>query len=250
MFLVMKLAALHLLASLLLAQPSRFGAPVCLGPERELADHAFFLLCHDSIRKVPSWTAHELTPHRLPAATSHSRYFRHDTALAGPIARNADYRGSGYSRGHMVPAEDLAWSGEAIRSTYVLSNAVPQVQGVNAGLWRELETAVREIAARSDAVYIVTGPIFAASGIEFIGAGQVAVPTHTFKVVLALDGVGKTMYAAIVPNTAACRGRALGEFTVTVDEVERQTGLDFFGALDDDEERRLQSARHDFRGPR
>ena len=85
MFLVMKLAALLLLASLLLAQPSRFGAPVCSGPERELADHAFFLLCHDSARKVPLWTAHEIIPHRLPIAATRPRYFRQDTA-----ARNAE----------------------------------------------------------------------------------------------------------------------------------------------------------------
>ena len=242
----MKLAAV-LLAPALLAQPARFGAPACQGPDRELADRAFFLLCHDSARKVPSWTAHELAPHRLPAATSHSRYFRQDSALAGSIARNADYRGSGYSRGHMVPAEDLAWSDEAVRSTYVLSNAVPQVSSVNAGVWRELETAIREIAARSDAVYVFTGPVFAASDPESIGAGQVAVPTHTFKAVLALEDGRKTMYAAIVPNTMLARGRTLAEFATTVEEVQRRTGLDFFSALDDDEERRLESARLPFR---
>lgn len=234
---------------MLLAQPSRFGLPACAGAEREAADRLYFLLCHDSARKVPLWTAHELAPHRLPAAaSSHPRTFRQDIALAGPIARNADYRGSGYSRGHMVPAEDLAWSDEAIRSTYVLSNAVPQVQGVNAGVWRELETAIREIAARSDAVYIVTGPIFAGAGVEVIGAGQVTVPTHTFKAVLALEGGRKTMYAAIVPNAMTGRGRTVDEFATTVKEVERQTGLDFFSALDDEEEHDLESARHPFRG--
>jgi len=31
---------------------------------------------------------------------------------------------------------------------------------VNAGAWAQLETAVRRLAAHSDAVYIFTGPIF------------------------------------------------------------------------------------------
>ena len=222
----------------LLAQPTRFGAPAC----HQLVDRTFFVLCYDSARKVPSWTAHEIAPHRSPAYTLHPRYFRQDTA-----ARNSDYRGSGYSRGHMVPAEDLAWSDEAIRSTYVLSNAAPQLQCVNAGVWRELEIAVRELAARADATYVFTGPIFAASDVETIGPGEVGVPTHTFKVVLTIDDGRKSMYAAIVPNAASARRRSLDEFTTTVDEVERLTGLDFFTALDDGEERRLESFRRRFR---
>ena len=227
---------------MLLAQPARFGVPACSGPERELADRSFYLVCYDSARKVPSWTAHEIVAHRLPTATTRPRYFRQDTA-----ARNADYRGSGYSRGHMVPAEDFSWSDEALRSTYVLSNAAPQLQSVNAGVWRELEIAVREIAARSDAAYVFTGPIFAAGVGEFIGEGQVAVPTHTFKIVLALEDGRKTMYAAIVPNAPSARGRSFEQFSTTVEEVERQTGLDFFSALDDDEERRFESTHPRFR---
>ena len=241
MFLVMRLAAL-LLTPALFAQPARFGVPACPGSGHELSDRQFYLVCHDPVRKVPSWTAHELTPERLMGGAARHRYFRQDTG-----ARNADYRGSGYSRGHMVPAEDLAWSEEAVRSTYALSNVVPQTQSVNAGVWREIEIAVREIAARSDAVYIVTGPIFAGAGDETIGPGQVAVPTHTFKVVLALEGEQKSMYAAIVPNAPLGRRTSPADFTTTVEEVERLTGLDFFGALDQDEQRRLEPVRRQFR---
>jgi endonuclease G len=86
----------------------------------------------------------------------------------------------------------------------------------------------------------LTGPIFGAAEPQFIGAGQVAVPTHFFKVILALTGGDKTMYAAIVPN-ADPRETPLAEFIVTVEEVERRTGLDFFRALEDSEERRLES---------
>ena len=224
-----KFAAVVLAALPLLAQPTHFGVPACSGPAREMTDHIFFLACYDPERKVPLWTAHEIAPHRLHAATSRARYFRQDTA-----ARNTDYRGSGYSRGHLVPAEDFAWSDEAIRSTYVLSNAVPQLQSVNAGLWRELEAAVRTIANRSDATFVFTGVIFICAQVETIGAGQVAVPTHTFKVVLALEDGRKFLYAAIVPNSPMTRGRSLAEFTTTVEEVERQTGLAFFRGMDHD----------------
>ncbi len=117
MFLVTKLAAILLallLPALSLAQPDRFAVPACAGPQLELADRAFYLLCYDSGRKVALWTAHETGPEHLRAGASRPHHFRQDTALAGPIARNADYRHSGYSRGHLVPAEDMAWSQEAM----------------------------------------------------------------------------------------------------------------------------------------
>ena len=86
---------------------------------------------------------------------------------------------------------------------------------MNAGVWRELEIAVREIAARSDAAYVFTGPIFAAGVGEFIGEGHVAVPTHTFKIVLALEDGRKTMYATIVPNAPSARGRSFEQFSTS-----------------------------------
>jgi endonuclease G, mitochondrial len=240
--LVTNLAAslLLLLPALLFGQPDRFALPGCTGPEQELADRTFFVLCHDSLRKVPVWTGYEMTRERLRGAAVRPGRFRPDTALSGPIAIDADYRGSGFSRGHLVPAEDLAWSEASIRSTFLLSNAVPQRQSVNAGKWRQLENFVRSIAAGADLVYVFSGPIFADRETEYIGGGRVAVPTHLYKVVLALADGRKSMYAAIVPN-AATGDEPLGSFTTTVREVERRTGLDFFSALEDEEERRLES---------
>ncbi len=227
--LVKKLAALllALLPALLPAQPDRFGLPGCTGPELELADRAFFVLCYDAARKVPLWTGYELKRENLNGEAMRPHRFSPDTSLAGPIARDADYRGSGYSRGHLVPAEDLAWSDVSIRATFLLSNAVPQRQSVNAGKWRQLEGAVRRLAAASDAVYVFSGPIFEGAETVYIGEGRVAVPTHFYKVVLALAGGRTSMFAAILPN--AVTGEApLSAFATTVQEVEHRTGLEFF----------------------
>lgn len=224
----------------LAAQPDRFSLPACSAEGLELADRAFFLLCHSSILKVPTWTGYEIKPSQVGGTATRPRQFGIDSGLTGASARNADYRGSGFSRGHLVPAEDLAWSDAGIRATFLLSNAVPQRQSVNAGAWRRLEGAVRRLATCSDLVYVFSGPIFLGDAVERIGVGQVAVPTHTFKVVLAIAGERKTMHAAVVPN-ASSGNLPFGAFVITVDEVERLTGLDFFSGLDDAEERMLES---------
>ena len=143
----------------------------------------------------------------------------------------------------MAPAADFAWSEVAIRSTFVLSNAVPLLQSVNAGPLARIESAVRRLAARADVVYIFTGPIFEGEP-ELIGRG-VAVPSHTFKVVLAIEGGRKTMYAAIVPNYPGL-SKNLADFTTTVDDVELRAGFDFFDALDDTEELPLESHPREF----
>jgi endonuclease G len=244
---LMKLIAfLALFSALLPARQDRFGYPACSGPDRELADRTFFTLCHSASRKVPLWVAYELKPQHLNPRTQRPSRFHTDYQLARPGALDSDYKYSGFTRGHMAPAADFAFSDKAIRSTFILSNAVPQRQSVNSGRWRQLEDAVRNLAASSDSVIIFTGPIFDSSPPEFIGEGRVAVPSHTFKVVLLIQATRKTMLAAIIPNQSGIR-QPLDDFSVSVDEVESRTGLDFFSALEDREESALESVRANWR---
>src|SRR6185295_10686389 len=102
------------------AQQNRFGNPACDGPGNELADRAFFVLCHSASRKVPLWVGYELTPAQLHHRAARPAHFRRDTDLAAPGAYDADYKHSGFSRGHMAPAADFAFSDQAIRATFLL----------------------------------------------------------------------------------------------------------------------------------
>ncbi len=234
-------ALLVLLTPFLAAQQNRYGNPACSGPDQELADRSFFVLCHSASRKVPLWVAYELKPEHLARLAARPKHFRRDASLSHSGALDSDYKGSGFVRGHMAPAEDFAWSEQAIRTTFLLSNAVPQRHNPNSGRWSQLEAAVRRLAAASDAVYVITGPIFNSHEPEVIGPGRVAVPSHTFKVILAVQGDQKRMYAAIIPNDVVLSG-PLNSFAVTVAEVQRLTGFDFFDALEDEEERELESS--------
>jgi endonuclease G len=223
------------------AQPQRFGAPACSGPDRELADRFFFVLCHNSALKVPIWVGYELEPRHLIRLAPRPHGFRRDGELSHPGAADADYKHSGFSRGHMAPAADFAWSEAAMRATFLLSNVVPQKQKVNAGLWARLEAVVRRVAADCDGTYVFTGPLFdGGDAPQAIGAGRIAVPSHLFKVVLAIKGGRRSMLAAIIPNAESVSG-VLDDYAATVDEVERRTGLDFFAALPDAEEQELES---------
>ncbi|MEK7406724.1 MAG: DNA/RNA non-specific endonuclease [Acidobacteriota bacterium] len=228
----------------------KFGNPGCTGDDREQADRQYFQLCHSADLKVPLWVGYELSKDDLNGPADRPSGFRQDRDLSRPGAKDKDYERSGYSRGHMAPAEDFDRSVEAIRTTFLMSNVVPQLQGVNGGRWAQLESAVRSIVRQSGRAYVFTGPIFSGQEVETIADGEVGVPTHTYKVVLAVgQGGAKRMYAVIMPNADNVTN-PVNSYATTVRNVERRTGLDFFDRLSDDEERSLEARKETFPVPK
>ncbi len=232
------------LAAALCAQLSaednlRYGQPACGG---QVLDKKYFVICYDADRKTPSWVGYALTKDDATTrATDRVGDFRADTSLPrGQRAENADYASSGYDKGHMAPANDFKRSKEAMKATFVLTNAVPQKHGVNGGEWAELEGAVHDLAAQRGTVWVFSGPIFAGKkAVKAIGRNKVAVPTHTYKVVLCVRTSGeKEMFGYILPNVDRPASRLAG-YALPVSRIEKETGLDFFTSLSGDERKRL-----------
>jgi DNA/RNA endonuclease G (NUC1) len=70
----------------------------------------------------------------------------------------------------------------------------------------------------------------------------VAVPTHTYKVILCVHPNGdKEMFGYILPNVAKPAGNLAG-YALSVSRVEKETGLNFFAGLPADEQKRLEAA--------
>ena len=224
----------------------KYGSPGCTGSDREPADRTFFQLCHSNDLLEPLWVGYVLTQADLDGPAERPAGFRQDKELQHPGAKDRDYRGGEYSRGHMAPAEDFSRSDEAIRTTFLLSNIVPQRQQVNGGRWAQLETAVRAIVRQAGTAYIFTGPIFSNQSVDTIGDDGVGVPTHTFKVLLAIDPGGTmTMWAAIMPNRNDVTS-PVNSYATTVRAVENRTGFRFFTALAATERNRLETRKELF----
>ncbi len=228
------LTALLLLATLQTAsaQPDRFGLPACNAPDQQLSQRTAFTICLSATHNIPLWAAYELTPAMLNASAPRQS-FRHDPALS---ATNTDYRNSGYHRSHLVPASDVAANPEAVRDSYLLSNAVPQLPELNLSAWRKIENAIRRLAAHSEALYIITGTLFDCGGsVAHIGANQIAVPCATYKAVLALQGGAKITYAVILPNESAATRQ-----TASIRDLESRTGLNLFPSLPIEEQNTIE----------
>lgn len=180
--------------------------------------------------KVSQWVAYKLTRSDVAGGADRSDAFREDPRLARfgwPSATNADYKGSGYDRGHLLPSADRKSSVEANRATFLYSNMAPQLPKLNRGAWKVLEERLRRLTADYDTLYVVVGTVVDRSP-KSIGDG-VAVPRLFFKAVALRRGDDFRGEAYVMPNSAGeLAGKSYDRFEVTVDSVERLTGLDLF----------------------
>lgn len=206
------------------AQPDRFGTPACDAPTQTMASRTAFTLCFDSSTKVATWAAYELTPEHLESfAAPRPSHFRRDPALADSAA-DLDYRNSGFDRGHLVPARDVAYSPAALAESFFLSNAAPQVPSVNRGSLRRVEESIRSEASHSQAVYVITGTLYDCSPeVTRIGPNNVAVPCAFFKAMLTVTRETMKLRGVLISNEAHAEPTE-----VSVAELERRTGLRFF----------------------
>ena len=188
--------------------------------------------------RIPNWVAWHLTAEHTEGPFSRSSEFFEDEDVSLPRATPADYRGSGWSRGHMCPAGDNKWSRQAMYDTFLLTNICPQHANLNSGLWNSIEMDCRRWARRWGDVYVVCGPVLMNREHETIGANKVVVPEAFFKVVLCLQGDPKGM-GFIVRNTDGTHKRDL--YYNSIDQVERIAGIDFFPALPDDIEEAVEA---------
>ncbi len=189
-----------------------------------------YVVSYNKATRCPNWVAWRLTREHTDGKVGRmGNAFHEDKEVPGPRALNTDYKGSGYSRGHMCPAGDNKWDHDAMYDTFLFTNICPQNSGLNSGVWNQIEISCRRWARRYGDVYIITGPMFFRSReLQFVGENRVAVPDAFFKVVLCLNPPKAIGY--ICRNTDGQRRKDL--YVNTLNEMERLTGYKFFPELD------------------
>ena len=209
------------------------------GPADTIIDRPGYALGYIEAHEQPAWVIYRLTAEELRTkVSSRSDDFRADPDIQTRSATPADYKKSGFDRGHMAPAADMAHSARTMSDSFYMSNICPQRPECNRKIWKDLENQVRKFALAEQDVYIVTGPILPKKTTLTIGANQVSVPDAFYKIIYDQSPPRK-MLAFIVPNAGS--SAPLQSFIVTVDMVEAETGLDFFPLLPQPLQEELES---------
>lgn len=197
------------------------------GGNGQVVHHKGFSLSYSEAHEQAEWAAYKLTREELGLPwVGRTDDFRADPAIQTSSALPEDYRGTGYDRGHLVPAADRAYSKAAMSETFLMSNISPQARQFNGGIWRELEELAREWAIASGTLYVVTGPLLKMAPKGALGSNEVTIPGGFFKVLLDIEEPGLRGIGFVLPNSISYD--PLYKYAASIDEVEEMTGLDFF----------------------
>lgn len=185
-----------------------------------------FAVLHSGATKTPLYVAEVLNRARIQDARGESRtdvFFADARLPQRERASLDDYRGSGYDRGHMAPAANMA-TPEGMAQSFSLANIIPQAPQNNRGAWAEVETSTRRYVSRAQGnVYVITGPVFSGPA-KVIGSG-VRVPSHLFKLVYD-PSTGKAWAHWSENNDSARIGRP-----ISYEELVQRTGVDWLPGI-------------------
>ena len=181
--------------------------------------------------------------------------------------QESDHKNDGFDKGHLCASEDRVYLKEANEQTFYYSNMSPQLNDFNGGFWGKLEARVQTWGRSTadgvyDKVYVTKGgtlnkllknfkgttvnggtPTTDANGFTIHG---LACPEYYFMAVLSQKDDVFHAIAFLVPHkegmTRNPSSDELKEYVVSVDNLEEETGIDFFCNLPDVLENEVEAA--------
>ena len=224
--------------------------------------------------KHAQWAAFVFNAGNCVKNASRSNNFDVDPDLPTEMQTNNSYfTNDGFDRGHLCASYDRFSSQEANNQTFYFSNMSPQLNEFNAGIWQALEEEVQSWGAltatgKYDTVYVAKGGTLNNLLKNFTGSkkGQDNVipttdadgytvkglpcPAYYFMAILARKGDTFNAIGFILPHSQTITPIAGGDnytvadikpYAVSIDNLEEQTGLDFFCNLSDDVETSVEA---------
>lgn len=213
--------------------------------DEQIIEHKHYTLSYSEPHEVSRWVSYTLEVAQLQNCVERTNNFRPDPLIKTGSATLADYKGSGFDRGHLLPAGDMKWNKEAMKETFFMSNMTPQPASFNRGRWQSVEELVRAWTLKYKKMWIVTGPVLK-DNLAVIGTNQVAVPEQYYKVILREEN-NKYIGIALLISTDV-PSSDLKTYATSINHIEELTNIDFFPFLKDESvEEEISTKKWDFK---
>jgi len=102
--------------------------------DEQIINHTGYTLKYNEQYEQAELVAYQLTNKEVGGKYPRSDNFRQDPHISTGSATLSDYKGSGYDRGHLIPAADMKWSPDAMNVSFYMSNMSPQNPGFKRGI--------------------------------------------------------------------------------------------------------------------
>ena len=212
-----------------------------LGGYNDIISHSYYTLSYSEEHEQAEWVYYKLNTRQLNSAVVRKDNFRPDPKVRTSSAQLYDYKGSGFDRGHLAPAGDMKYNYSSMSESFYMSNMTPQKPGFNRGIWKKIEQQFRNWGYKYGEIVIITGPILNGESLGTIGSNKVTIPKWYYKVAIDPDNYLRNV-AIIIENKSS--SEPIKNFVVSIDELERISGLDFFYKLPDEVETSFESSTH------
>lgn len=207
-----------------------------------------YTLSYNYLKGVPNWVSWEMNADWFGDVERYDGNFITDNSLPSNFTKikHSDYTNSGYDRGHLVRSEERTKTEEDNKSTFLMSNIIPQTPDLNRGVWLNLEYYLEDLCKKENKqIFVIAGGIYSTN--TKIN-NLVAIPDTCYKIAVILDkgqsrkDVTKDtrVIAVKMPNIAGVRSDKWEKYQSTVDAIEYSTGYDFLNYIKDEIENELE----------
>ncbi|MEI7595669.1 MAG: DNA/RNA non-specific endonuclease [Bacteroidota bacterium] len=206
---------------------------------QNIVKHSYYTLSYSEKNEQAEWVAYLLTKKRTIGSLNRDNCkFISDPDVKTGSAKNEDYSKSGYDRGHLAPAADMRFNFTALNECFFMSNMSPQLHSFNAGIWKSLETQVRNWSIEKDSIYIITAGVL--ENLEkTIPNTSISIPKYFYKIILHKSNSQFEAVAFLLPHEKAYK--PLKDYVVTIDSLENLTHIDFFASFPDSVELQFEN---------
>lgn len=203
-----------------------------------------YTMCFDPSKRAARWVAYPLVAAYTGSQKRPDRW-AYDPAIDREVQAalvDYSYPDRSFDRGHQIPNADRNRTSEMQMQTFYCSNSTPQNASLNGGGWAQLEERIRRSWICADTLYVVTGAVWESDRTTPDREGHACpVPDYYFKVLLrtrrgnirrAGDCIGRLDPSQLKSigfwvRNADGQG-SFKEWTASVEQIERRTGLDLF----------------------